>query len=67
VTECNKIKVRKLTPREYGRLQDFEDEDINKIIATGMSNTQMYKQFGNSIVVSCLTAIIGTMLAEEIT
>lgn len=41
--------IRKLTPREYARLQGFGDETFNRLI--GLSNTQLYKIFGNSITV----------------
>lgn len=44
------LAVRKLTPREYGRLQDFSDETIDKLV--GISNSQLYKIFGNSITVA---------------
>lgn len=46
--------VRKTTPRECFRLMDVDDSDIDKIIDTGISNTQMYKLAGNSIVVNVL-------------
>ena len=49
------LKVRKLTPRECFRLMGFKDEEFNKII--GISNAQLYKQAGNSIVVNVLEAI----------
>jgi len=40
---------------------DFTDEDFHRAEAVN-SNTQLYKQAGNSIVVNCLTAIFGQML-----
>lgn len=43
-------RVRKLTPREYGRLQDFSDDTFNRL--EGISNSQLYKIFGNSITVA---------------
>ena len=52
-------RIRKLTPRECWRLMGFADEDFDKAQAAGISNTQLYKQAGNSIVVNCLTEIIG--------
>lgn len=36
----------------------FDDEDFDKAQAAGISNTQLYKQAGNSIVVDCLEAIM---------
>ena len=54
------IRVRKLTPRECFRLMDFTDGDFDKASAVN-SNSQLYRQAGNSIVVNCLTAILGQM------
>lgn len=53
VLEQPKYRIRKLTPRECGRLMGVSDEDINKMAAVN-SNTQLYKQFGNSIVVDVM-------------
>lgn len=49
-------RIRKLTPRECGRLMSVSDEDIDKMAAVN-SNTQLYKQFGNSIVVDVMCAM----------
>ena len=49
-------RIRKLTPRECGRLMGVSDEDISKMAAVN-SNTQLYKQFGNSIVVDVMCAM----------
>lgn len=49
--------VRKLTPRECFRLMGFSDSDFDKARAV-CSDTQLYKQAGNSIVVDVLEAII---------
>lgn len=46
--------IRKLTPRECGRLMGLSDDVIDRIVAAGISNTQMYKMFGNSIIVQCM-------------
>lgn len=51
-----KYRIRKLTPRECGRLMGVSDEDISKMVAVN-SNTQLYKQFGNSIVVDVMCAM----------
>lgn len=48
------LRIRKLTPKECFRLMGFEDQDVDKVIAIGTSNTQLYKQAGNSIVVKVL-------------
>ena len=50
------LRIRKLTPKECWRLQGFADEDFYKAEAVN-SNTQLYKQAGNSIVVDVLEAI----------
>ena len=49
-------RIRKLTPKECWRLMGFEDEDFNKAAEIN-SNTQLYKQAGNSIVVNVLVEI----------
>lgn len=49
-------RIRKLTPRECGRLMGVSDEDISKMAAVN-SNTQLYNQFGNSIVVDVMCAM----------
>lgn len=49
-------RIRKLTPRECGRLMGVSDEDISKMAEVN-SNTQLYKQFGNSIVVDAMCAM----------
>lgn len=54
-------RIRKLTPLECWRLMAFADEDFHKA-ETVNSNTQLYKQAGNSIVRNVLVAIIGQML-----
>lgn len=54
------IRIRKLTPRECWRLMGFDDEDFDKARAVN-SDTQLYKQAGNSIVVNVLEAIMGNM------
>ncbi len=56
--------VRKLTPRESWRLMGFSDEDFDKAQAVN-SDTQLYKQAGNSIVVNVLEAVLGKLLMED--
>lgn len=55
------VRIRKLTPKECFRLMDFDDEDFEKAAKVN-SNTQLYKQAGNSIVVNVLEAIFKEML-----
>lgn len=54
-------RIRKLTPKECWRLMGFTDEDFYKAEEVN-SNTQLYKQAGNSIVVKVLEAIFKQML-----
>lgn len=56
------MKIRKLTPLECWRLMGFEDEDYNKAKAVGISDTQLYRQAGNSIVVNVLERIFNNLL-----
>lgn len=57
----NQYRIRKLTPKECWRLMDFSDDDFEKAEKVN-SNTQLYKQAGNSIVVNVLVAILGQLL-----
>ena len=50
------IRVRKLTPKECWRLMGFDDESFSRA-EKKVSNSQLYKQAGNSIVVNVLMAI----------
>ena len=56
----NNYVIRKLTPKECWRLMGFTDEQFDKA-AEVCSNTQLYKQAGNSIVVNVLEAIIDNL------
>jgi DNA (cytosine-5)-methyltransferase 1 len=49
--------VRKLTPKEAHRLMGFDDIDYDRCKEVGMSDTQGYKQSGNSIVTNCIELI----------
>ena len=57
-------RIRKLTPRECWRLMDFSDDDFYKAAEVN-SNTQLYKQAGNSIVKNVLVAILGQMISGK--
>ena len=50
------LRIRKLTPKECWRLMGFDDEDFYKAEAVN-SNSQLYKQAGNSIVVDVIEKI----------
>lgn len=58
------LRIRKLTPKECFRLMGFDDRDIDVCIENGISNTQLYKMAGNSIVVNVLEGIFKNLLRE---
>lgn len=61
----NITKIRKLTPKECWRLMGFSDEYFEKAKNIPTSNTQLYKQAGNSIVVNVLEKIFENLLKIE--
>lgn len=61
----NDFRIRKLTPRECLRLMDVDDADIDRMLGAGLSNTQLYKMAGNSIVVNVLYHIFRKMFVEK--
>ena len=58
------LRIRKLTPKECWRLMGFDDEDFDKASQVN-SNSQLYKQAGNSIVVNVLESILKELLDCE--
>lgn len=54
-----RIRVRKLTPTEYGRLQAFPMDSWEQVV----SDSQAYKQFGNAVTVSVVEAIAESIKA----
>ena len=64
VLEKPQYRIRKLTPRECGRLMGVSDEDIDKMAAVN-SNTQLYRQFGNSIVVQVMCAMFKNLNIKQ--
>lgn len=57
-------RIRKLTPKECWRLMGFDDSDFEKAEKVN-SNSQLYKQAGNSIVVNVLEGILKKLLENE--
>jgi DNA (cytosine-5)-methyltransferase 1 len=57
-------KVRRLTPRECWRVMGFSNECFDKVDGR-LSNSQLYKQAGNTICVPCLKAIFKGLFANE--
>ena len=64
MNQSNK-RIRQLTPRECFRLMGVSDTNIDTLQASGISNSQLYKLAGNSIVVDVLAAIFGNMLTND--
>lgn len=57
-------RIRKLTPKECWRLMGFKDEEFEKAQQVN-SNSQLYKQAGNSIVVNVLEEILRNLFLES--
>jgi DNA (cytosine-5)-methyltransferase 1 len=65
LVQDNTFKIRRLTPMECFRLMGFDDEDFKKIKMAGVSDSQGYKQAGNSIVVPVLMGIFENMFMKK--
>lgn len=59
------FRVRKLTPKECFRLMGFDDSDVDLLVANKISNTQLYKMAGNSIVVNVLEFLFCQIFDNE--
>lgn len=57
-------RIRKLTPKECIRLMNFTDSDY-EAMSKYVSNSAIYKQAGNSIIVACLIAIMSSLFIED--
>ena len=62
--DLSNYRIRKLTPKECWRLMGFDDADFDKAEKV-CSNSQLYKQAGNSIVVNVLEGILGNLLPKK--
>ena len=60
-----RVRIRKLTPLECWRLMGTSDEDFHKAKAAGISDSQLYKLAGNSIVVNVLEGIFTQMFKVD--
>ena len=58
------LRIRKLTPKECWRLMGFTDEEFERAAKVN-SNTQLYKQAGNSIVVDVLVNIFTNLFKNN--
>lgn len=61
--KINDLRIRKLTPKECWRLMGFSDEDFEKAKRVN-SDTQLYRQAGNSIVVNVLVEIFNNLFVD---
>lgn len=60
------FRIRKLTPLECWRLQGFRDTMFHKAQELGISDSQLYKQAGNSITVNVLYYIFKNLFKDYI-
>lgn len=60
-----RYRIRKLTPRECFRLMGVDDADIDKLMSAGISNSQLYKCAGNSIVVDTLYHLFRKLFCDK--
>lgn len=60
-----KYRIRKLTVRECFRLMGVDDTDIDKLMSAGISNSQLYKCAGNSIVVDTLYHLFRKLFCDK--
>lgn len=60
------MRIRKLTPKECFRLMGFDDKDIDVLVENKISNTQLYKMAGNSIVVNVLEDLFNELRKAKI-
>lgn len=60
----SKIRIRKLTPRECFRLQGFPDEYFDRAASVN-SDSQLYKQAGNSVTVNVIYEIAKRLKVED--
>ncbi|MCG0639244.1 DNA cytosine methyltransferase [Lactiplantibacillus plantarum] len=64
-TLTSDLRIRKLTPLECWRLQGFPDWAFERAKQVGLSDSQLYKQAGNSVTVPIIKAIAGKMKLED--
>lgn len=58
-------RIRKLTPRDVWRCMGCSDGDFDKARSAGLSDTQLYRMAGNSIVVQVLEGIFTQMFRKD--
>jgi DNA (cytosine-5)-methyltransferase 1 len=58
LTKDTVLKIRRLIPKECWKLMGFASTDIQKAMNIGISDTQLYKQAGNSIITYCIKLLM---------
>ena len=58
-------KIRRLTPRECGRLQTVPEHLLDKMLSSGINDTQLYKMFGNGWTVSVIAHIFSYLIPYQ--
>ena len=61
----NDGRIRKMTPREVGRLMDVDDGDLDRMLSCGLSDSAVTSLFGNSIVVNVMTEMFRELFYED--
>ena len=64
-TLTSELRIRRLTPKECWRLQAFPDELFDKAQQAGLSDSQLYKQAGNSVTVNVIEYIGNILKSRE--
>ena len=64
VEQSEKLRIRKLTPKECFRLMGFDDKDCDILMMNKISNTQLYRMAGNSIVVDVLENLFSELFSQ---
>ena len=59
------LRIRKLTPKECMRLMGFAEEDYQALKDIGLSDSAIYHVAGDSIITTCLVALISPLVNEQ--
>ena len=59
------LRIRKLTPCECMKLMGFTEEDYKALVDCGLSDSAIYHCAGDSIITTCLVALISPFKNEE--
>ena len=60
-----KYRIRLMTPKEVGRFMGVNENNLNKMLKSGLSDDSLCKMFGNSIVVGCMTHMFKNLFVEK--